>query len=106
MKKTTVRLDDQVYTLLGQIAQKRGLSLNHLINYALVRFVSFEQAFQMVEERAWRARPGAIRRVLRKATAKRSLPLHPEERLPPGFDRQTLERRLRREAELCRAASE
>ncbi|HKA55277.1 MAG TPA: hypothetical protein VKJ47_16605 [Candidatus Binatia bacterium] len=60
----------------------------------------------MVEERARRAQPGAIRRVLRKATAKRSLPLQPEDRLPPGFDRQTLERRIRRGAELRRAASE
>jgi hypothetical protein len=99
-------LDDQIHTLLEQIAKKRGLSLNHLINYALVRFVSFEEAFQMLEERAWRVQPGAMRRVLGKTAAKKSLPLHPEDRLPPGFDRRALKRRILREAELHRAVPE
>ena len=106
MKKTTVRLDDQIHTLLEQIAVKRGLSLNHLINYALVRFVSFEEAFQMLEGRARRARPGAMRRVLRKTAANKSLPIHPEDKRPPGFDRRILERRIRREAELQKGASQ
>lgn len=106
MKKTTVRLDDQVHTLLEQIAEKRRLSLNSLINYALVRFVSFEEASQMLEERARRARPGAMRRVLQKTAAHGTPPLHPEDRRPPGFDRRTLERRISREAALQRAAVE
>lgn len=103
MKKTTVRLDDQVHLLLEKIARRRGFSLNHLINYALVRFVSFEEAFQMLEERAQRARPGAMRKVLKKTAAKNLSPLHPADQLPPGFDRRILERRIRREAELHRA---
>jgi len=85
---------------LEQIAEKRGLSLNHLINYALVRFVSFEEAFQMLEERAQQAQPRAMRRVLQKTAAKRLPLLHPEDRRPPGFDRRTLEKRIVREAEL------
>jgi predicted HicB family RNase H-like nuclease len=55
MKKTTVRLDDQIHTLLVRLAEKRSVSLNHLINYALVRFISFEEAFEMLEDRARRA---------------------------------------------------
>lgn len=106
MKKTTVRLDERVHTLLEQIAEKRGLSLNHLINYALVRFVSFEEAAQMLEERARRARPGAMQRVLRKTAGHGGPPAHPEDRRPPGFDRRTLERRISREAELQRVVLE
>ena len=43
---------EQIYTVLESIAEKRGMSVNHPINYALVRFVSFEEVFQMSEERA------------------------------------------------------
>lgn len=106
MKKTTVRLGDQVHTLLEQIAEKRGLSLNHLINYALVRFVSFEEAFQMLEERARRARPGAMRRVLQKTAGQKTLPLHPADWRPPACDRRALERRMSQEAHLPKAAAE
>jgi hypothetical protein len=63
MKKTTVRLDDQGHDLLVHIAEKRQVSLYHLINYALVRFVSFEEAFETLVARARRARPGAMRTV-------------------------------------------
>ena len=71
MKKTTVRLEEQIHALLEQIAAKRGLSLNHLINYALVRFVSFEEATQLLEERARQARPGAMRRVCKNGKVER-----------------------------------
>src|SRR5215207_917503 len=104
MKKTTVRLDEYVHTLLEHIAEQRGLSLNHLINYALVRFVSFEEATQMLEERTQRARTGAMQRVLRKTAAQATPPLHAEDQRPPGFDRRVLERRISREAELQRTA--
>ena len=69
MKKTTVRLDDQIHTVLVRLAEQRGVSLNHLINYALVRFVSFEEAFEMLENRAHRAQSGAIKRALEHITA-------------------------------------
>lgn len=100
MKKTTVRLNDQICTVLEQIAKKRGLSLNQLINYALVRFVSFEEAFQMLEERARQARGGAMRKVLRKTAARELSPLHPEDRVPTNFDRRALEKRIARETRL------
>ena len=100
MKKTTVRLDERVHTLLERIAEQRGLSLNHLINYALIRFVSFEEATQMLEERARRGRPGAMRRVLEKTALHGAAPAQPEDRRPSRFDRRALERRIRREAEL------
>lgn len=106
MKKTTVRLDDQIHSLLEHIAEKRGLSLNHLINYALVRFVSFEEAFQMLEARARQAQPGAIRRVLQKTSAQKPSPLHPEDHQPRGFNRRVLERRLQREAALQRHSAQ
>ena len=104
MKKTTVRLDEHVHTLLEHIAEQRGLSLNHLINYALVRFVSFEEATQILEERARRARTGAIQRVLRKTATHATPPLHAEDQCPPDFDRRVLERRVSREAKLQRTA--
>lgn len=104
MKKTTIRLEEPIHTLLEQIATKRGLSLNHLINYALVRFVSFEEAMQMVEERAQRAQPGAMRRVLQKTAGRRGAPIAPEDQRPPGFDRHLLVRRLKREVALQQAA--
>jgi hypothetical protein len=94
-------INDQVCTVLEQIATKRGLSLNQLINYALVRFVSFEEAFQMLEERARHARPGAMRKVLHKTTALKLSPLHPEDRIPTNFDRRALEKRIAREATLA-----
>jgi hypothetical protein len=47
-----------------------------------------------------------MQQVLRKTAGKRTLPLHPEDRLPPGFDRHTLERRIHREAELHRVNPE
>ncbi len=100
MKKTTVRLDERVHTLLERIAEQRGLSLNHLINYALVRFVSFEEATQMLEERARQGRPGAMWRVLEKTALQGAAPAQTEDRRPSVFDRRTLERRIRREAEL------
>jgi hypothetical protein len=102
MKKTTVRLEEQIHVLLEQIAAKRGLSLNHLINYALVRFVSFEEATQLLEERIRQARPGAMRRVLQKTAKWKGSPMSPEDERPVGFDRQVLERRLKREAALQR----
>lgn len=100
MKKTTVRLDEQVHTLLVQMAEKRGVSLNHLINYALVRLVSFEEAFEMLEARAQRARPGSIHRVLQHTATHGLPPLQPEDLLPADFDRRALETRVAREAEL------
>src|SRR5258706_5364232 len=100
MKKTTVRLDERVHTLLERIAEQRGLSLNHLITYALVRCVSFEEATQMLEERARQGRPGAMRRVLEKTAIPGAAPARTEDRRPPGFDRRALDRRIRREAEL------
>jgi uncharacterized protein (DUF927 family) len=100
MKKTTIRLDDQIHTLLVRLAEQRGVSLNHLINYALVRFVSFEEAFEMLEDRAHRAQSGAIKRALQHATAHAEPPLHPEDHIPQGFDRHLLERRIAREAAL------
>jgi predicted transcriptional regulator len=100
VKKTTIRLDDQVHDLLVHIADKRQVSLNHLINYALVRFVSFEEAFEALEARARHARPGAMRRVLAHTATHGLPPLEPADRLPLDFDRATLEKRLSREASL------
>ncbi len=100
MKKTTVRLEEPTHALLEQIAAKRGLSLNHLINYALVRFVSFEEATQLVEERARRARSGAMRHVLQKVPVQRAAVLDPKDERPTGFDRRVFVRRLKREAAL------
>ena len=100
MKKTTVRLDDQIHTVLARLARQRGISLNHLINYALVRFVSFEEAFDMLEERARRARPGALAQALQLTAAQETPPFHPEDDLPQGFDRHALEHRIAREAAL------
>ena len=100
MKKTTVRLDERVHTLLERIAEQRGLSLNYLINYALVRFISFEEATQMLEERARQGRPGAMHRVLEKTAIHRIAPTQTEDRRPSGFDWRALERHIRREAEL------
>jgi hypothetical protein len=100
MKKTTVRLNDQVYSVLEHTAAKRELSLNQLINYALVRFVSFEEAFQMLEERAQQARPGAMRKVFRKTAAHDLPPLHPEDHRPMSFNRRALDKRIAREATL------
>ena len=57
----------------------------------------------MLEERASRARPGAMARVLKKSAAKRLPPTHPEDPRPPGFDRRVLEKRIRREAALHKA---
>ena len=75
MKKTTVRIDDHIHTTLERIARQRGLSLNYLINYALVRFVSFEEAFQMLEERSRRANSGAMRKLLQRTAIKKLSPL-------------------------------
>ena len=100
MKKTTVRLDDQIHAGLVQIAKDRGLSLNHLINYALVRFVSFEEAFQMMEERVHRAKSGAIRTVLQKTVSHHLPPDNAEDELPTDFSRRVLLARLKREADL------
>lgn len=106
MKKTTVRLDEQVQRLLEQIATKRGLSLNALINYALVRFISFEEAAQLLEDRARRAQPGAMRRLLKKTAMTTGEPLQPEDQRPRGFQRRILERRISREATLQQTALE
>ena len=100
MKKTTVRLDDQIHTVLTRIAEQRGVSLNHLINYALVRFVSFEEAFDMLEDRAQRARSGALAQALHQTADHESPALHPEDELPQDFDRRALEHRIAREAAL------
>jgi hypothetical protein len=100
MKKTTVRLDDQVHDLLVRIAEKRQVSLNHLINYAPVRFVSFEEAFETLDARARCARPGAMRTLLAHTTAHGLPPLEPADRLPSDFDRATLEKRIVQEATL------
>jgi hypothetical protein len=100
MKKTTVRLDDQIHTVLMRLAKQRGVSLNHLINYALVRFVSFEEAFEMLEDRAHRAPAGALKEALQRTSAQADPPLHPEDHIPQGFDRHVLERRIAREAAL------
>jgi hypothetical protein len=100
MKKTTVRLDDQIHTLLVRLAEKRGVSLNHLINYALVRFISFEEAFEMLEDRARRAQSGAIKQALQQTAAQEESLLHPEDHIPQGFDRHVLEQRIAREAAL------
>ena len=100
MKKTTVRLDDQVHDLLVHIAEKRQVSLNHLINYALVRFVSFEEAFETLAARVRLARPGAMRTVLSHTAAHGLPPQKPADRLPPDFDRAILEKRIAQEATL------
>lgn len=60
----------------------------------------------MLEERARRARPGALRRVLQNTAAQKTLPLHPADRRPPGCDRRALERRMSWEAHLHRAVAE
>ena len=100
MKKTTIRLDDHIHTLLVRLAEQRGVSLNHLINYALVRFVSFEEAFEMLEDRAHHTQSGAIKRALQHTAAHAEPPLHPEDHIPQRLDRHILERRIARAAAL------
>ena len=100
MKKTTIRLEDQIHTVLERLAKQRGVSLNHLINDALVRFVSFEEAFEMLEDRAHGAPSGALEKALQRTAAQAQPPLHPEDHIPQGFDRHVLEQRIAREAAL------
>lgn len=100
MKKTTVRLNEHIHDVLSRMAEQQGVSLNHLINYALVRFVSFEEAFEMLEERARHAHSGAIRQVLQQTTVQEGAPMYPEDHIPPGFDRRVFEQRIAREASL------
>ncbi len=100
MKKTTVRLDDHIHTILARLAEQRGVSLNHLIRYALVRFVSFEEASEMLEDRASRANSGALKKALSITAAQAEVPDHPEDQIPPRFDRHVFEQRIAREAAL------
>jgi hypothetical protein len=94
MKQTTIRLDEQVHAWLVQMAAERHVSLSHLINDALGRFVAGERAFERMEERARRACPGTMRRALEHTAARGLPPLHPEDRLPSDFNRGVLEKRL------------
>jgi hypothetical protein len=100
MKKTTVRLHEHIHDVLARMAEQQGVSLNQLINYALVRFVSFEEAYAMLEDRAQHARPGAIKQVLKHTASQEGAPLYPADRIPPGFDRRVFEQRIAREAAL------
>jgi predicted DNA-binding ribbon-helix-helix protein len=61
MKKITVRLDEQVHTLLVRLAAERQVSLSQLINETLERCVVAEQGCEMMAARATRAHPGAMR---------------------------------------------
>ena len=95
MKQITVRLDEQVHTFFVNLAAERQVSLSRLINDTLERFVRAEQAFEMLESRAGRSCPGAMRRVLDHTAAHRLAPLQPEDQLPADFDLQLLETRVR-----------
>lgn len=97
MKKTTVRLDEQIYTSLVRMAEEQEVSLSHLINETLARCVADENAFAMMAQRARRARPGAMRRVLEHTATHALSPTHPEDHIPSDFDRHALEERLRYE---------
>lgn len=107
MKKTTVRLDNYIHTVLARLAKQRGVSLNHLINYALVRFVSFEEAFEVMENRASRGHSGALKKALditsAQEQASNEAPRLQEDQIPPDFDRQVFEQRITREAMLHRS---
>src|SRR5262245_53669530 len=76
MKKITVRLDESVHTFLVRIAAERQVSLSQLINETLARFVMAEKSFEMMEARAARAHPGAMRQVLDRTVAYGLAPLH------------------------------
>ena len=78
MKKITVRLDAPVHTFFARIAAERQVSLSQLMNETLARFVMAEQSFEMMEARAARARPGAIRQVLDRTATHGLALLHPE----------------------------
>ena len=95
MKQLTIRLDEQVHTFFVNLAAERQVSLSRLINDTLERFVRAEQAFAMMESRASRSYPGALRRVLDHNAAYRLTPLQPEDQLPADVDRHLLESRLK-----------
>jgi hypothetical protein len=60
------------------------------MNETLARFVVAEQSFEMMEARAARTRPGAMRQMLDRTAAHRLAPLHPEDALPFEVDRRLL----------------
>jgi predicted transcriptional regulator len=90
MKKVTVRLDEPVHAFFARLAAERQVSLSQLMNETLARFVAAEQSFEMIEARAARARPGAMRQVLDWTAAHGLVPLHPEDALPSDVDRRLL----------------
>ncbi len=103
MKQATVRLDDRMHTILARLAEQRGVSLNHVIYEALERFISFEEAFERLEDRASRAHSGALQTALSMTAVQQEPPEHLEDHIPPGFDREVLERRIAQETALYRS---
>jgi hypothetical protein len=97
MRKTTVRLQEQLYTALVQMAAEQEVSLSQLINATLARTIADDTALTALAQRAQRARPGAMRRVLDHTAVHALPPLSSEDTIPSGFDRHVLEQRLRHE---------
>lgn len=95
MRKTTVRLQEQLYTALAHMAAEHEVSLSHLINETLARVVADAAALTTLAQRARRARPGAMRSVLDRTALHALPPQSADDTIPSGFDRHVLEQRLR-----------
>lgn len=64
MNKTTIRLSGFTRDRLREIAQRKGMSVSHLINEIALRYVGAEEGARMIEERAGRGSKTKALRVL------------------------------------------
>jgi predicted transcriptional regulator len=95
-KRTTIRLVPSLQEDLSKLAEEMQVSYNQLVNYALARFVEAQQGWPLLEERARRGSRAAFLRALKRADRKKREP-EPEDTLPPGYKRQTMIARLKRD---------
>jgi predicted transcriptional regulator len=79
---STIRLYPDLHDSLMRIAKHKGVSYNSLVNYALARFVTAEDAKQLMAERAKRGDQAKFFAVLAKADRSPSPPGENDE-LPP-----------------------
>ncbi len=66
MSALSLRLPDSIHRHIREIARREGVSINQFISSAVAEKVSAIMTEELLEERAKRARKGALREILDK----------------------------------------
>ena len=80
-QRSTIRLHPDLYHSLIRISKQKGVSYNSLVNVALTRFVTAEDAKKVISERVKKTDLKKFLAVLAKADGHPSLP-EEDDRLP------------------------